>query len=83
MQLWNEIGNRVLMYDTKHGTNKFGLNLGCFTTIDSAGKSRVLAATFLYESEESFDWAFKKFSFFLEVTHWFYLQMELSPWPTR
>jgi hypothetical protein len=52
----------VLLFDTKRGTNLYGHKLGCFCTIDTEDKTRVVAATFLLsEDVESFAWAFKRF----------------------
>jgi transposase-like protein len=53
----------VLLYDTKHGTNRYGVKLGCLTSFDQTGKTQVLAASLiLHEDEESFTWVFKCFS---------------------
>ena len=62
--VWNNLGeDTVLLFDTKHGTNRYGHKLGCFCTVDGEGRTRVLAATFLLnENEESFAWAFSKFA---------------------
>ena len=35
---------KIILLDTKHGTNHFGLKLGCFVALDSNGVTRVLAA---------------------------------------
>ena len=62
-QIWSRSQSAVLMYDTKHGTNRYGLKLGCFVTLDYNGKTRVIAASFVSsEDEASFMWAFKKFT---------------------
>lgn len=53
----------VLLYDTKHGTNRYGLKLGCFCSIDEHGFTRVMAGSFLVnEDEDSFAWAYSAFS---------------------
>ena len=63
MELWDCLKEAVLLYDTKHGTNRYGVKLGCLTTIDHTGKTQVLAASLiLHEDEESFTWVFKCFS---------------------
>jgi hypothetical protein len=56
----------VLLYDTKHGTNRYGHKLGCLTYIDETGKTQVLATVctslLLHEEEDTFAWVFKAFS---------------------
>ena len=60
--IWNQIRGAVLLYDTKHGTNRYSLKLGCFVSIDRSGATRVLASSFVSsEDEESFTWAYKQF----------------------
>ena len=55
--------NQVVVYDTKHGTNRFGLKLGCFVGLDNNGLSRIIAASLLLnETEESFCYVFEWFS---------------------
>ena len=54
---------KVLVYDTKHGTNRFGLNLGCFVGLDNSEVSRIVAVSLLLnETEDSFNCIFKWFS---------------------
>lgn len=61
--VWRRCRGRVLLYDTKHGTNRYGLKLGCFCSIDEHGLTRVLAGSFLLkEDEDSFAWAYSAFS---------------------
>ena len=62
-QLWNEDGSaKVILYDTKHGTNRYGMKIGCFTTIDNCGRTQVAGATILStEDEDHFAWGFAKF----------------------
>ena len=60
--IWKRSKGAVLLFDTKHGTNRYGLKLGCFVTIDERGKTRVLASSFVRsEDEASFTWTFKNF----------------------
>ncbi len=60
--IWQRSKGAVLLFDTKHGTNRYGMKLGCFVTIDERGKTRVLAGSFVRaEDEASFTWAFKCF----------------------
>jgi hypothetical protein len=33
-KLWMDGGGKVVLYDTKHGTNRYGMKLGCFSLID-------------------------------------------------
>jgi hypothetical protein len=43
----------------QHGTNRYGLKLGCFTTVDNSGVTIILAVSLLAdETTESFEWAF-------------------------
>lgn len=61
-EIWKQSSGSVVLYDTKHGTNRYGLKLGCFVTIDNRGKTRVLAGSFVRsEDEASFTWAYKRF----------------------
>ena len=62
-QVWNHNGSaKVILYDTKHGTNRYGMKLACFTTIDNCGRTQALAATVLSaEDEDHFAWAYAKF----------------------
>ena len=61
-EVWSNIDSHVILYDTKHGTNRYGMKLGCFVSIDSTGRTRILAASFVsVEDEDSFTWAFRKF----------------------
>ena len=60
--IWARSKGSVLLYDTKHGTNRYGFKLGCFTCVDKNGKTRVLAGLFLLsEDEDSFKWAYEEF----------------------
>ena len=60
--IWDRSKGSVLLYDTKHGTNRYGMKLGCFTCVDENGKTRVLAGSFLLsEDEDSFKWAYESF----------------------
>ena len=54
--IWNNLGeDTVLLFDTKHRTNRYGHKLGYFCTVDEEGRTRVLAATFLLkENKEIF-----------------------------
>ena len=61
-EIWKQSSGAVILYDTKHGTNRYGLKLGCFVSIDNRGKTRVVAGSFVWsEDEASFTWAYKKF----------------------
>ena len=60
--VWTRSDGNVLLYDTKHGTNKYGFKLGCFTCIDENGRTQVLAGSFLLsEDVPCFSWAFGSF----------------------
>ena len=59
---WKQSVGAVLLYDTKHGTNRHGLKLGCFVTIDKRGKTCILAGSFVWsEDEASFTGAYTRF----------------------
>jgi MULE transposase domain len=61
--LWMNGGGKVVLYDTKHGTNRYGMKLGCFSLIDGTGMTRVIAASFLLcETAEMFSWVFGQFT---------------------
>jgi len=50
------------VYDTKHGTNKYKLKLGCFVTVAPSGVTKVLAASLVSaETMDSFKWVFERF----------------------
>ena len=54
---------QVILYDTKHGTNRFGLKLGCFVGVDNNGMTRIIAVSLLLnETEVSFKYIFNWFS---------------------
>jgi hypothetical protein len=55
-------GARISFYDTTHGTNEYGMYLGCFTGVDINGKTVLLGVSLLTrEDAKSFAWAFKMF----------------------
>ena len=61
--LWSALTTKIILLDTKHGTNRFGLKLGCFVALDSNGVTRVLAACFLlHQDGDSFKWTFSEFT---------------------
>jgi len=63
-QIWSHCKGAVLMYDTKHGTNWYGLlQLGNFVTVDENGKTHVLTGSFVLNEEDvdRFSWAFQRF----------------------
>jgi hypothetical protein len=63
IERWKRSKSAVLLYDTKHGTNRYGLKLGCLTYIDETGKTQVLATSLLMkESENTFEWVCRAFS---------------------
>ena len=55
--------NNPIFYDTSHGTNRYGLKFGAFTTIGMNGQKTVILACSLLtkETEETFSWIFKEF----------------------
>lgn len=63
-QAWVDLGgSRVVLFDTKHATNKYRLKLGCFVSIDKDGNNVILAASLIPEGEakEDFIWVFEQF----------------------
>ena len=55
-------GSRPVLFDTKHGSNRYGLRLGIFSTVGRDGSTVLLAASLLaHEDQESFEWAFTQF----------------------
>jgi hypothetical protein len=58
-------GCRPVLFDTKHGTNRYGLRLGCFTTVGRDGGTVLLATLLMqHEDQQSFEWAFLQFKLF-------------------
>ena len=54
---------KVLVYDTKHGTNRYGFKLGSFVGLNNNGVSRIIAVSLLFnETEDSFLYVFQWFS---------------------
>ena len=63
VERWAESENAVLLYDTKFGTNRYGMKLGCLVYMDGDGCTHILAITLIRsEDESSFDWVFRRFS---------------------
>lgn len=61
-------GCRPVLFDTKHGTNRYGLRLGCFTTVGRDGGTVLLATAMMtHEDQQSFEWAFLQFKKFFGV----------------
>jgi hypothetical protein len=59
---WLQCEWSVALFDTKHGTNRYGIKVGCVSTVDKNGKTRVLATSLLlHEDEDSFTWVFELF----------------------
>ena len=52
-----------MLYDTKHGTNRYKMKLGCWTVVDGHGITRIIAFSLIPpgESKEDFTWAFEQF----------------------
>jgi hypothetical protein len=56
-ELWERSGGKVVILDSKHGTQRYGLKLTCLVTVDRNGVTQVLAASLLrHEDAESFKW---------------------------
>jgi hypothetical protein len=61
-------GCRPVLFDTKHGTNRYGLRLGCFTTVGRDGGTVLLATAMITnEDQQSFEWAFLQLKQFFGV----------------
>jgi hypothetical protein len=61
--IWAETEGSVLLFDTKHGTNRYGLKLGLLSCIDANCRTQVLAASFVEsEDTQSFSWVFDQFA---------------------
>jgi hypothetical protein len=41
---WKDAGGKVLLYDMKHGTNRYGMKLGCLSYVDDTGPLKFLHA---------------------------------------
>jgi len=53
---------KIVLYDTKHGTNRYGFKIGMFVSLDGNGKTQVLAGSVVRcEDTPSFSWVFKSF----------------------
>jgi hypothetical protein len=41
---WSSLRDaKCVLYDTKHGTNKYKLKLGCWTIVDHNGDTQIIA----------------------------------------
>jgi hypothetical protein len=61
-ELWESCGGKVLIFDTKHGTQRYGLKLALLVTVDNNGTTRILAVSLVrHEDEPSFSWVFRAF----------------------
>jgi hypothetical protein len=61
---WAALGEaKCVLYDTKHGTNRYEPKLGCWTVVDCNGITRIVACSLIPpgESKEDFTWAFNQF----------------------
>lgn len=63
IERWKRSKAAVLLYENKHGTNRYGHKLGFLTYTDETGTTQVLAISLLlHENEETFEWVIKAFS---------------------
>jgi hypothetical protein len=61
-ELWESCGGKVVILDTKHGTQRYGLKLACVVTVDRNGTTRILAVALLrHEDDASFAWLLQCF----------------------
>ena len=62
-ELWQRSNASVLIIDTKHGTQRYGLKLGLMVSPDRNGATRIIARSLLrHEDATSFGWVFEQFS---------------------
>ena len=62
-ELWQRSNASVLIIDTKHGTQRYGLKLGLMVSPDRNGATRIIAGSLLrHEDATSFGWVFEQFS---------------------
>ena len=55
-------GGGCLLFDTTHGTTRYGWKLGVFIMVDGNGKTRILALSLhLVENKDNLTWAFQAF----------------------
>ena len=55
-------------YDTTFGTNRSGMKLGLFTSVDVDGHTRILFVTLVaHQNQESFEWVFNKLNLVFRV----------------
>ena len=56
----NDVDFKVMSFDTKHGSNIYGLYLGLFTSVDKEGKSRIVGVTLTASQDTiTFQWCFE------------------------
>ena len=60
---WKSCGDQtVILYDTKHATNRYGWYLGIFSCVDSLGSTKILAVSLTkHQDIDTFSWVFKCF----------------------
>jgi hypothetical protein len=61
---WASLGEaKCVLYDTKHGTNRYKMKLSCWTVVDCNGITRIVAFSLISPGEctEDFIWAFSQF----------------------
>lgn len=69
-QRWAQLRSaKVVLYDTKHGTNKYKFKLGCFTIVDENGHTQIIAYSLLPEGEpkQAFMFVFAQFLYHLSL----------------
>jgi hypothetical protein len=60
--MYNVMGKKVVLFDTKYRNNAYKMALGCFVTMDTHGNTQVIAASLVRsESIEMFEWVFEHF----------------------
>jgi hypothetical protein len=56
-ELWERSRGKVVILDSKHGTQRYGLKLACLVTVDRNGVTQILGASLLrHEDAPSFKW---------------------------
>mmetsp|Transcript_17612 Transcript_17612/g.43805 ORF Transcript_17612/g.43805 Transcript_17612/m.43805 type:complete len:178 (-) Transcript_17612:811-1344(-) len=74
----------ALQYDTTWGTNTWGMKLGCFTTVNPDGSTRILAGSIIMqETTATFEWTFSAFFRVFKMSRSSSSPTETQPSPRR
>ena len=63
VEIWSEcLEHNPTLYDTTHGTNRYSLKFGAFTTVGKDGNTCIIAGSLISsETVEAFEWVFNEF----------------------